>query len=147
MARKHRIGADAAIGVITTASFALGVALLAKFGSRDPASTTPCSGRSTASPSDQIVMLVAVSVATVRLRRSCGYRALLFTTFDPEVRGLRRQRCPSTHRRMLIAARLAILATLTVIGVTLVAAMLVIPAVVARMLTDSFGRMLVCCPR
>jgi manganese/iron transport system permease protein/iron/zinc/copper transport system permease protein len=31
---------------------------------------------------------------------------------------------------------------LTVIGVTLVAAMLVIPAVVARMLTDSFGRML-----
>ena len=37
---------------------------------------------------------------------------------------------------------LAILATLTVIGVTLVAAMLVIPAVIARMLTDSFARML-----
>ena len=31
--RKHRIGADAAIGVITTASFALGVALLTKYGS------------------------------------------------------------------------------------------------------------------
>jgi len=31
---------------------------------------------------------------------------------------------------------------LTIIGVTLVAAMLVIPAVIARMLTDSFGRML-----
>jgi len=31
---------------------------------------------------------------------------------------------------------------LTVVGVTLVAAMLVIPAVIARMLTDSFGRML-----
>jgi len=37
---------------------------------------------------------------------------------------------------------LAILATLTIIGVTLVAAMLVIPAVIARMMTDSFGRML-----
>ena len=34
--RKHRIGADAAIGVITTASFALGVALLTKFGSSGP---------------------------------------------------------------------------------------------------------------
>ena len=34
--RKHRIGADAAIGVITTASFALGVALLSKFGSTGP---------------------------------------------------------------------------------------------------------------
>ncbi len=31
--RRSRIGADAAIGVITTASFALGVALLTKFGS------------------------------------------------------------------------------------------------------------------
>jgi uncharacterized membrane-anchored protein len=37
----------------------------------------------------------------------------------------------------------AILATMTVLGVTLVAATLVIPAVVARMLTDSFGRMLI----
>lgn len=42
----------------------------------------------------------------------------------------------------MIVLSLAILATLTVIGVTLVAAMLVIPAVIARMLTDSFGRML-----
>ena len=42
----------------------------------------------------------------------------------------------------MIVLSLSILATLTIIGVTLVAAMLVIPAVVARMLTDSFGRML-----
>ena len=42
----------------------------------------------------------------------------------------------------MIALSLSILVTLTVIGVTLVAAMLVIPAVIARMLTDSFGRML-----
>jgi manganese/iron transport system permease protein/iron/zinc/copper transport system permease protein len=42
----------------------------------------------------------------------------------------------------MIVLSLSILATLTIIGVTLVAAMLVIPAVIARMLTDSFGRML-----
>ncbi len=36
VARKHRIGSDAAIGVVTTASFALGVALLARFGNRGP---------------------------------------------------------------------------------------------------------------
>jgi manganese/iron transport system permease protein/iron/zinc/copper transport system permease protein len=36
----------------------------------------------------------------------------------------------------------SILATLTIIGVTLVAATLVIPAVVARMVSDSFSRML-----
>ena len=36
----------------------------------------------------------------------------------------------------MLVLSLAILATLTVIGVTLVAATLVVPAVVARMLTD-----------
>ena len=35
-----------------------------------------------------------------------------------------------------------VLATMNVMGVTLIAANLVVPAVVARMLTDSFGRML-----
>jgi hypothetical protein len=42
---------------------------------------------------------------------------------------------------MLVLAA-AILATMQVLGVTLVAATLVIPATVARMVTDSFGRML-----
>ncbi len=46
------------------------------------------------------------------------------------------------RRVLMLILSLSILATLTVIGVTLVAAMLVIPAVVARMITDSFGRML-----
>jgi manganese/iron transport system permease protein/iron/zinc/copper transport system permease protein len=42
----------------------------------------------------------------------------------------------------MLVLSLSILATLTVIGVTLVAATLVIPAVVARMLTNRFARML-----
>ena len=42
---------------------------------------------------------------------------------------------------MLVLA-VSILATMQVLGVTLVAATLVIPATVARMLTDSFSRML-----
>jgi ABC-type Mn2+/Zn2+ transport system permease subunit len=48
-----------------------------------------------------------------------------------------------TEALLMVVLSLSILVTLTVIGVTLVAAMLVIPAVIARMLTDSFGRMLV----
>ena len=36
VARSRRIGADAAIGVVTTASFALGVALLTRFGNTGP---------------------------------------------------------------------------------------------------------------
>jgi manganese/iron transport system permease protein/iron/zinc/copper transport system permease protein len=43
---------------------------------------------------------------------------------------------------LMVVLSLSILATLQIIGVTLVAATLVIPAVVARMSSDSFSRML-----
>ena len=141
VSRRSRVGADAAIGVITTASFALGVALFAKFGSSGPSFDNALFGSILGISPAQIWGLLAVTILTgavVFLR----YRALLFTTFDPEVAAASGVRVPRVEAMLMIVLSLAILATLTVIGVTLVAAMLVIPAVVARMLTDSFGRML-----
>jgi manganese/iron transport system permease protein/iron/zinc/copper transport system permease protein len=70
------------------------------------------------------------------------YRALMFTTFDPDVAEASGVNVSRTDAMLMIVLSLTILATLTVIGVTLVAAMLVIPAVVARMVTHSFSRML-----
>ncbi|MDD2857496.1 MAG: metal ABC transporter permease [Candidatus Nanopelagicales bacterium] len=139
--KRSRLGADAAIGVITTASFALGVALFAKFGSSGPSFENALFGSILGISAQQILGLVAVSVLTaafVFLR----YRALLFSTFDPEVAAVSGVNVSRIEAMLMIVLSLAILATLTVIGVTLVAAMLVIPAVIARMLTDSFGRML-----
>jgi manganese/iron transport system permease protein/iron/zinc/copper transport system permease protein len=141
VSRRSRVGADAAIGVITTASFALGVALFAKFGSSGPSFDNALFGSILGISPTQIWGLLAVTVLTgvvVFLR----YRVLLFTTFDPEVAAASGIRVPRVEALLMIILSLAILATLTVIGVTLVAAMLVIPAVVARMITDSFGRML-----
>jgi manganese/iron transport system permease protein/iron/zinc/copper transport system permease protein len=141
VSKRSRLGADAAIGVITTASFALGVALFARFGSSGPSFENALFGSILGISTEQIVGLVVVSllaVAFVFLR----YRALLFSTFDPEVADVSGVRVNRLEAQLMIVLSLSILATLTVIGVTLVAAMLVIPAVVARMLTDSFGRML-----
>jgi hypothetical protein len=42
----------------------------------------------------------------------------------------------------MVVLSATVLATMNVLGVTLIAAALVVPAVVARMLTDSFGKML-----
>lgn len=142
VSRKHRIGADAAIGVITTASFALGVALLSRFGSSGPSFDNALFGSIYGISADQIIMLIGVSAATgafVFFR----YRSLLFTTFDPEVAAASGVNVSRIEAILMLLLSLSILATLTVIGVTLVAAMLVIPAVVSRMITDSFGRMLV----
>ena len=142
VSRKRGIGSDAAIGVITTASFALGVALLKRYGSRgvdDPEALLfgQILGVSTA----DIIRLGVVMVAAAVLVFCC-YRPLLFTTFDPEVAAT--SGVPVGRMDALLSLLLAatVLTTMHVLGVTLVAATVVIPPVAARMLTDSFGRML-----
>jgi ABC-type Mn2+/Zn2+ transport system permease subunit len=139
--KKSRVGADAAIGVITLASFALGVALFAKFGTTGPSFDNALFGSILGITPIQIVGLVAVTALT-GLFVFFRYRALLFSTFDPDVATVSGVRVSRIEASLMVILSLAILATLTVVGVTLVAAMLVIPAVIARMLTDSFGRML-----
>ena len=141
VSKRSRLGADAAIGVITTASFALGVALFARFGSSGPSFENALFGSILGISVEQIVGLVVVSLLAV-IFVFVRYRALLFTTFDPDVANVSGVRVGRVEAQLMIILSLSILATLTVIGVTLVAAMLVIPAVVARMLTDSFSRML-----
>ena len=139
--RSRRIGADAVIGVITTASFALGVALLTHFGSTGPSFDAALFGSIIGVSAGDIWALVAVTVFTVAVV-FINYRALLFATFDPEVADVSGVKVARTDALLMLVLSLAILATLTVIGVTLVAATLVIPAVVSRMLTSKFSRML-----
>ena len=139
--RSRRIGADAAIGVITTASFALGVALLTFFGNRGPSFDAALFGSIIGvSPADvwALLAITGFTGAVVFFH----YRALLFATFDPDVADVSGVRVARTDALLMLILSLSILATLTVIGVTLVAATLVIPAVVARMLTQRFSRMI-----
>ncbi len=139
--RSRRIGADAAIGVITTSSFALGVALLSHYGSKGPAFDAALFGSIIGVSAGDVWALAGITTFTVAVI-FLNYRALLFATFDPEVADVSGVRVARTDALLMLVLSLAILATLTVIGVTLVAATLVIPAVVARMLTHRFSRML-----
>ena len=139
--RKRRIGADAAIGVITTASFALGVALLSKFGSKGPSFDAALFGSILGVQTSDLVLLAVALVIAVGCF-TVLYRRLLFATFDPEVADVSGVNVKRMDALLMAILSLSILSTLTIIGVTLVAATLVIPPVVARMLTDSFSRML-----
>jgi manganese/iron transport system permease protein/iron/zinc/copper transport system permease protein len=139
--RARRIGADAAIGVVTTASFALGVALLTRFGTKGPAFDALLFGSINGVSGPDLMLLAgallfAVTVFTVL------YRSFLFSTFDPEVADVSGVRVGRMDALLMLVLSVSVLATLKIIGVTLVAATLVIPAVVARMLSDSFSRML-----
>ena len=139
--RSRRIGADAAIGVVTTASFALGVALLTRFGNTGPAFDSLLFGSINGVQGSDLALLAgafafATAVFTVL------YRQFLFSSFDPDVADVSGVNVGRIDALLMLVLSVSVLATLSIIGVTLVAATLVIPAVVARMLSDSFSRML-----
>ena len=139
--RRRPIGADAAIGVITTASFALGLALFAIFGRRGQSFDAALFGSVLGVGREDVLAVIAVTVL-VALVIFFGYRQLLFTTFDPDVAEASGVRTARVDALLMLVLAVSILATMQVLGVTLIAATLVIPATVARMLTNSFSRML-----
>jgi ABC-type Mn2+/Zn2+ transport system permease subunit len=141
IARRRSIGADAAIGVITSAAFAVGIVFISVSGSYQRNLEAALFGNVLGvTPADVLaVALVTVATAlTVFLR----YRQLLFTTFDPEVAEV--SGVSTAANDLLLAIMLTALITvcMNVLGVTLIAAMLVIPPVIGRLLTDSFHKML-----
>ena len=139
--RRRVVGADAAIGVITTASFALGLALVQLYGSpgRNPDAALFGNVLGVSGVDVWVVLGVGVLAAGVVFTR---YRALLFSAFDPEVANVSGVATARVDALLMLVLAASILATMNVVGVTLIAAILVIPPVVARLLTDSFGRML-----
>ncbi len=139
--RRRVIGADAAIGVITTASFALGLVLLNRFGSAGKSIDAVLFGSILGVSRTDLLVVAGVTFVTV-LVVAAYYRPLLFTTFDPEVAEASGIKTARVDALLMLMLAVAILVTMKVIGVILIAAILVIPPVIARMLTDSFARML-----
>jgi len=139
--RRRPIGSDAAIGVITTASFAFGLAALQLGGGADVDADAALFGNVLGVTRGDVLLVSGVTlfaVAVVVLR----YRQLLFVTFDPEVAEASGVPVARVDALLMLVLAASILATMNVMGVTLIAAALVVPAVVARMVTSSFATML-----
>ncbi|MCO8127931.1 metal ABC transporter permease [Acidimicrobiia bacterium EGI L10123] len=139
--RRRPIGSDAAIGVITTASFAFGLAVLQLGGGADVDADAALFGNVLGVTRGDVwivsgVTLFAIAVIVLR------YRSLLFVTFDPEVAEASGVKVARIDALLMLVLAASILATMNVMGVTLIAAALVVPAVVARMVTSSFSTML-----
>lgn len=141
IARRRLIGADAAIGVVTTASFALGLALLNRFGQAKKSIEAVLFGSVLGVQTSDIVAVLLVAVLTVAIVVGM-YRLLLFATFDPDVAQVSGVRVAWIEALLMMMLSLTILVTMRVIGTLLISALLVIPASVARMTTNSFARML-----
>jgi len=141
VARRRVLGADAAIGVVTTASFALGLALMNRYGQASKSIEAVLFGSVLGVKVSDIiaVSLVAVFALAVIV---VWYRKMLFSTFDPDVAQVSGVNVSVVEIVLLSLLSLTILVTMRIIGVLLISALLVIPAAAARMTTNSFSKLL-----
>jgi ABC-type Mn2+/Zn2+ transport system permease subunit len=139
-ARRRQIGGDAAIGIVTTASFAIGVAIISKARRFTKNFDAALFGNVLGVQPEDVYVVVGVTVL-VALLIFFAYKQLLFMTFDREVAPLYGvpDRWMDTLLSLILAA--TVIASMQILGVTMIAAIIVVPAVTARLLTDSFARM------
>jgi manganese/iron transport system permease protein/iron/zinc/copper transport system permease protein len=140
--RRTKINADAAIGVITTASFATGVALISRYRHFTQSFEAALFGNILGVTSQDVLIVAGVSIMVAGTIFFL-YKQLLFTAFDAEVAqvyGVQTQWVDTLFSLVLAAA---LIASIQILGVTLIAAALVIPAITSRLLTDNFNRMIV----
>ncbi|HYW89009.1 MAG TPA: metal ABC transporter permease [Chloroflexota bacterium] len=140
-ARRRQIGADAAIGIVTTAAFAIGVAIISRARRFTRNFDAALFGNVLGTTPEDVFVIVGVTVLVLVLI-FFSYKQLLFMTFDPEVAPL--YGVPDRGVDALLSLILAatVIASMQILGVTMIAASIVVPAVSARLLTDSFPRML-----
>jgi ABC-type Mn2+/Zn2+ transport system permease subunit len=140
-ARRRQIGADAAIGIVTTAAFAIGVAIISRARRFTRNFDAALFGNVLGTTPEDVFVILGVTVLVLVLI-FFAYKQLLFMTFDPEVAPL--YGVPDRGIDALLSLILAatVIASMQILGVTMIAASIVVPAVSARLLTDSFPRML-----
>ena len=143
----HRrwVGADAAIGVVTTSSFALGVAIISTHRSFTRNIEAALFGNIRGITDTDVWTVVRSSVvgfaALFAIRRP-----LLFATFDPEVAAAYGVSTGKIDLLFILLLAVTVLASTQILGVTLVAAAMVIPPVIARYLTQRFQALLIVSP-
>ena len=140
--RKRQIGADAAIGIVTTASFALGVAIISQASRVTKNFDAALFGNLLAVTDNDLLVIAGVLVLAL-LSVFFLYKQLLFLTFDVEVAPIYGVRAGWIDSLFALVLAATIIASIRIMGVTLIAASLVIPPVIARLITDRFARMLV----
>ncbi|MCC5635994.1 metal ABC transporter permease [Nostoc sp. CHAB 5844] len=138
----RKVYSDAAIGIVTTASFALGVAVISTYRKFSQNFEAALFGNVLGVSSTDLWFVAGVTFVILSLV-FLFYRPLLFWCFDREVAQV--HGVPVSAMDILFALMLATLlvATLNVLGVTLIISAVVIPASIARLLSDRFGYIMI----
>ena len=140
--KRYKIKADAAIGVVTTAGFAIGVFLM-------NTGQTPLRnfeallfGNILAVTDLDFIFVLIVSIITITFIFFFQKR-LLFTIFDSETAKVYGVKTDRVEMLFSIVLAIVVIAAMNSIGVTLLAAAIIAPAISARLITNNFFKILI----
>jgi ABC-type Mn2+/Zn2+ transport system permease subunit len=130
VSRRARVSSDAAIGIVTTASFALGLAFSSRFGQAKKSIDAVLFGSILGVDTSDVLAVAVIGLAVVATITFL-YRPLLFATFDADVAPTFGVNVGRVDAVMMLMLSMTILISMKVIGVLLISALIVTPTVTA----------------
>ncbi|MBC5806597.1 MAG: manganese ABC transporter permease [Candidatus Eremiobacter antarcticus] len=141
VSKKSEVSLDTSIGVLFTASFALGIMLMSRVRNYVVDLQDFLFGNILAIDRRDI-FIVAVLVVLVLSIVALFYKELLFASFDPITAAANGIPIEALSYLLLVLLAVTIIVSLQAAGIVLVAALLVTPAATAYQLTNRFGWMM-----
>lgn len=140
IARRRHVDVDSAIGIVTTASFAIGVAIVSHQRSFTQNFESSLFGNILGITTQDLAVATCVSVVVV-LATVVFYRQLVFVTYSPELAQAHGVNTRAIDTFYALALAMTVVVSIHIVGVTLIAAAIVIPPATARLVVRSFGRL------
>ncbi|MEJ7838093.1 MAG: metal ABC transporter permease [Thermomicrobiales bacterium] len=128
IARRRHVDVDSAIGIVTTASFAIGVAIVSHQRSFTQNFESSLFGNILGITTQD---LVAASVVAI----------IVFMTYSPELAQAHGVNTRAIDTFYALALAMTVVVSINIVGVTLIAAAIVIPPATARLVARSFGKL------
>ncbi|MCA1772737.1 MAG: metal ABC transporter permease [Halomonas sp.] len=138
--RHTRIKSDAAMGLMFTGAFALGIVIISKIASNTHLMHILFGNVLGVRESALLLTLIASIIALIAVW--LFFRPLLLYAFDPQQAQALGFNTSVIHYGLILLLTLTIVASLETVGIILVVAMLITPGATAHLLTDRFRTMM-----
>jgi manganese/iron transport system permease protein/iron/zinc/copper transport system permease protein len=140
--KRYKIKADAAIGVVTTAGFAIGIFLMSTGQTPIRNFESLLFGNILSVNDLDFIFIIFISIVTITFIFFFQKR-LLFTIFDTDTAKVYGVKTDRIDLFFSIVLAIVVIAAMNSIGVTLLAVAIIAPAISARLITNNFFKMLI----
>jgi ABC-type Mn2+/Zn2+ transport system permease subunit len=135
--KKTKISVDAIIGILFTASLALGVVLMSFKAGYQPDLISFMFGNILAVSTNDLIIMASISIVVI-IFLTIFYKKLSLVAFDKEGAYLSGINVPLFEISFNIFLAVAIVLGVKILGIVLVSALLIIPASIAKLISKSF---------